>query len=169
MNSVVDTAKREKDAYAGEADRPLGSYLATLAVYGATTGLLALSGRRLGASLKSIGLGDLALMTVTTHKLSRLMSKDPVTSPLRAPFTRYAGTGGPAELAEEVRGHGVRHAVGELISCPFCMSQWVATAYAAGLVFSPEVTRLAGATMTAVAGSDWLQLAYARLQRSAEG
>jgi hypothetical protein len=36
-------------------------------------------------------------------------------------------------------------------------------------VFAPDATRLAGATMTAVAGSDWLQLAYARLQQSAEG
>jgi hypothetical protein len=72
-------------------------------------------------------------------------------------------------VAEEVRGKGIRHAVGELITCPFCTSQWVATAYAAGLVFAPRATRLAGTTMTAVAGSDWLQLAYARLQRSAEG
>ncbi|MFB4318318.1 DUF1360 domain-containing protein [Actinomadura sp. 21ATH] len=169
MNTVVDTARRQKEQYAGDSDRPLGSYLATLAVYGTTTAALALLARRRGAAPRAVGLGDLALMTVTTHKLSRLMSKDPVTSPLRAPFTRYAGTGGPAELSEEVRGHGARHAVGELITCPFCMAQWVATAYAAGLVFAPEATRLAGATMTAVAGSDWLQLAYARLQQSAEG
>ncbi|MFI0357656.1 DUF1360 domain-containing protein [Actinomadura sp. 9N407] len=169
MNAVVDTARRQKEEYTGDADRPLGSYLATLAVYGLTTGALALLARRRGASLHSIGPGDLALMTVTTHKMSRLMAKDPVTSPLRAPFTRYAGTGGPAELSEEVRGHGVRHAVGELITCPFCVSQWVATAYAAGMVFAPGATRLAGATMTAVAGSDWLQLVYARLQRSAVG
>jgi hypothetical protein len=169
MSNVVDTAKRQKAAYTGDADRPLGSYLATLAVYGLTTGALALLARRCGTSPRSVGPGDLALMTVTTHKMSRLLAKDPVTSPLRAPFTRYAGTGGPAELAEEVRGHGVRHAVGELITCPFCMAQWVATGYAAGMVFAPGATRLAGATMTAVAGSDWLQLAYARLQRSAEG
>ena len=31
-----------------------------------------------------------------THKLSRTLSKDAVTSPLRAPFTRYKDTGGPA-------------------------------------------------------------------------
>ncbi len=49
-----------------------------------------------------------------------------------------------------MRGKGIRHAVGELITCPFCTAQWVATAYAAGLVFAPHATRLAGATMTAV-------------------
>ncbi|MGP3936369.1 DUF1360 domain-containing protein [Nonomuraea sp. KM88] len=43
----------------------------------------------------------------------------------------------------------------------------MATAYAAGLVLAPKVTRLVGATMTAVAISDWLQLAYAKLMKSA--
>ncbi|WP_030170790.1 DUF1360 domain-containing protein [Spirillospora albida] len=168
MNSVVDTARRAKAEYTDGADRPLGAYLGTLAVYGVTTGAVALLARRLRDRPPAVGAADLALMTVTTHKLSRLIAKDPVTSPLRAPFTRYSGTAGPAELSEEVRGHGVRHAVGELLTCPFCIGQWVATAYAAGLVFAPEATRLAGATMTAVAGSDWLQLLYARLQQAAE-
>ncbi|TDD68405.1 DUF1360 domain-containing protein [Actinomadura rubrisoli] len=164
MNTVVDTARRQKREYTDGADRPLGSYLATMAVYALSAGTVALLARRRGRA-PSIGAGDLALMTITTHKLSRLIAKDPVTSPLRAPFTRYSGT---AELSEEVRGKGIRHAVGELITCPFCTGQWVATAYAAGLVFAPDATRLAGATMTAVAGSDWLQLAYARLQQAAE-
>ena len=168
MSTVVDTPRKQKDQYAGDADRPLGSYLGTLAVYGATTAAMALLAWRRRGRSPGIGLGDLALMTITTHKLSRLIAKDPVTSPLRAPFTRYSGTSGPAELAEEARGHGVRHAVGELITCPFCTGQWVATAYAAGMIFAPDATRLAGATMTAVAGSDWLQLAYARLQQSTE-
>ncbi|WP_433473471.1 DUF1360 domain-containing protein [Spirillospora sp. CA-142024] len=169
MNAVVDTARRQAQEYAGEEDRPLGSYLGTLGVYALTTATMALLGRRLRDRPPAIGLADLALMTVTTHKASRVIAKDPVTSPLRAPFTRYSGTAGPSELSEEVRGKGVRHAVGELITCPFCTAQWVATAYAAGLVFAPQATRLAGATMTAVAGSDWLQLGYARLQRAAEG
>lgn len=169
MNSVVDTARKTTAEYADGADRPLGAYLGTLAVYGVTTGTMVLLARRLRDRPRTIGAADLALMTVTTHKLSRLIAKDPITSPLRAPFTRYSGTAGPAEVAEEVRGHGARHAIGELLTCPFCTGQWVATAYAAGLVFAPEATRLAGATMTAVAGSDWLQLLYARLQQAVEG
>ncbi len=42
---------------------------------------------------------DFALVSVATHKLSRLLAKDPVTSPLRMPFTRFEGTSGEAELA----------------------------------------------------------------------
>ncbi|GAA3974180.1 DUF1360 domain-containing protein [Actinomadura viridis] len=164
----VETARRQKERYTGGAERPLGSYLATLTIYGVTTGALALLARRRPVKVR-MGPGDLALMTVTTHKLARLIAKDPITSPLRAPFTRYAGTSGPAELAEEARGNGFRHAVGELLTCPFCTAQWVATAYAAGMVFAPDATRLAGMTMTAVAGSDWLQLGYAKLQQVTEG
>ena len=132
-----------------------------MAAYAAVTGVLAgavrLSGRRLPAR---IGLADLALLTVATFRVSRLLSKDPVTSPLRAPFTRFEGTSGPAELKEEVRGSGLRKAIGELVTCPFCLAQWTATAFAFGLVLAPRTTRFAAAVMTAVAGSDLLQLAY---------
>lgn len=171
MESIATALKDEKRAYTRGADRPLGPYLGTLGVYAGAIGGLMLMGRLLGRRPPAVNFGDLALMTIATHKISRTITKDPVMSPLRAPFTRYAGTSGPAELAEEPRTEEgkAKHALGELVVCPFCTAQWVATAYAAGLTFAPHMTRLAGATMTAVAGSDWLQLAYARLQRAAEG
>ncbi|MET8143952.1 DUF1360 domain-containing protein [Sphaerisporangium sp. NPDC005288] len=168
-NNLTKTLRKEERAYENGADRPLGSYLRVLGVYGgAVAGLVAL-GRATGVRPpERIAVLDLLLMGVSTHRLSRTITKDPVTSPLRAPFTRYAGLSGPAELREEVRGHGVRHAVGELVTCPFCIAQWIATGYAAGMVWAPRFTRLAGATMTAVAISDWLQLAYSRLMQAAE-
>jgi hypothetical protein len=167
MKSVISVGQEQRREYAGDDDRPLGSYLGTLSLYGVTLGVLGALARLTGRRPPKVGVWDVVLMTGATHRLSRLISKGAVTSHLRAPFTRFEGTSGPAELAEEVRGSGARHAVGELITCPFCVAQWVGTAYAAGLVFAPEATRLAGATMTAVAGSDWLQLGYARLQRHA--
>jgi hypothetical protein len=107
------------------------------------------------------------LIGVATHKLSRLVAKDTVTAPLRAPFTEFHGSQGEGELAEEVRGRGPRHMVGELLTCPFCLAQWVATGFAAGLVFAPRATRLVAATFTAVATSDMLQNVYALLQQKA--
>jgi hypothetical protein len=169
MESVTNTLRREKAIYSQGRERPLGSYLATLGIYTGAVGALTALGRGLRKDPPSIGPWDLAIMAVATHRISRTVAKDPVTSPLRAPFTRYEGTSGPAEVAEGARGVGPRHTVGELISCPFCTAQWVATGYAAGLVFAPRFTRLVGTTMAAVAGSDWLQLAYARLQQQAEG
>ncbi|GAA3230385.1 DUF1360 domain-containing protein [Nonomuraea helvata] len=161
MTEILE--KTEQD-YEGGHDRPLRGYAGILGAYGGTVAVAAaatmLAGRRVP---DHVGVMDLLLMAACTHKVSRRLSKDPVTSPLRAPFTRYEGQGGPAEVKEAPRG-----ALGELLACPFCLAQWVATAYAAGLVLSPRVTRLVGATMTAVAISDWLQLAYAKLMKSAE-
>jgi len=93
-----------------------------------------------------------------------------VTSPLRAPFTRYTGTGGPAEVKEEVReGSQLRHSLGELLTCPFCLDMGVATGFAVGLVFVPKFTRLVAGVFTVLTGADFLQLAYAMAQQSAEG
>lgn len=160
---MTEIAEKTERTYEGEHDRPLGGYAGILGAYGGTVAVAAaaaaLAGRR---APDHIGVMDLLLMAACTHKVSRLLAKDPVTSPLRAPFTRYEGEGGPSEVQESPRGP-----IGELLACPFCVSQWVATGYAAGLVLAPKVTRLVGATMTAVAISDWLQLAYAKLMKSA--
>lgn len=168
MDSVIKAVRDQEREYSQGEDRPLRSYAGTLGLYGLMVGAAAVTARLTGRRPPGVGAWDLVLMSVTTHKVARLLAKDPVTSPLRAPFTRYQGTSAPAELAEDVRGRGIRHAVGELISCPFCMAQWVASGYAIGLVFAPGGTRLAGATMTAVAAADWLQFGYARLQQATE-
>ncbi|NRQ32632.1 DUF1360 domain-containing protein [Nonomuraea sp. NN258] len=160
MTEMLEKAGR---AYNGEHDLPLRGYARILTVYGATVAaaiaVAALTGRRPPIR---VGPMDLLLMAGCTHKLSRRLAKDPVTSPIRAPFTRFEGHSGPSEIDEEPRG-----TMGELLACPFCLAQWTATGYAIGLVFAPRLTRLAGATMTAVAASDWLQLAYCKLMRSA--
>jgi hypothetical protein len=101
-----------------------------------------------------------------THRLSRLVAKDPVTSPLRAPFARFEGTTGPAELDEDVRGTGPRKAVGELLTCPFCTGLWIATGLAAGLVFAPRATRLAAGALTSTALADLLHFARVRAQQA---
>jgi hypothetical protein len=69
---------------------------------------------------------------------------------------------------EEVRtASTLRHSIGELLTCPFCLDMWVATGFAIGLVFAPRLTRFVAATFTALTGADFLQLAYARAQQSA--
>ena len=79
----------------------------------------------------------------------------------------FEGTSGPAELAEEVRADGRRKTFGELISCPFCVGMWVATGFTAGYVLMPRTTRLATTTLAALAGSDFLQFAYAYAEQHA--
>ena len=105
---------------------------------------------------------------MATRKPSRLLAKDPVTSPLRAPFTRFAGTSGPAELQEKVRGRGFRRAMGALVTCPFCLAVWVATSFGFSLVVAPRATRFAASVLTAVTGAEVLHLAYGALEHKSQ-
>lgn len=166
VERAVEWAEEQERLYAGDEERPLGGYLVTMAVYGAGVGAAALATRLSRRRLpERIPARDLILLGVASHKTARAIAKDPVTSPLRAPVTTFDGQGGPAEVKEEVRGHGLRHSLGELLTCPFCLSQWVATAGMFGLVLAPRATRFAASTMTVVAMADFLQLAYAAAQR----
>jgi hypothetical protein len=141
--------------------QPLRGYLTTLTVYGAVVsglvGVAAATGRRAPHRLTP---ADVVLMTLATHKLSRLLAKESVTSPLRAPVTQFTGAAGGSEVNEVPRSDGARHVAAELISCPFCVDVWVASGFSAGMVFTPRLTRLVAAGLSAVAGSDFLQLAY---------
>jgi hypothetical protein len=167
-SGVREWARAQARAYSNGEQRPLGGYVKVLGAYGAAIGATVGLGRMSGRELpEQVGPWDLVLLSVATHRLSRSMAKDPVTSPLRAPFTRYEGVSAAAELEEQVRTeHGVQHSIGELISCPMCLAQWVASAFGAGLVLAPRPTRLAMAVLSAVAGSDFLQYVYAALQQT---
>ena len=166
MDRIEDKLTAATRDYSG--DQPVVGYATAMGAYGVAVGALALlgglTGRRLPAQLSA---GDIALPTASTHKLSRLLAKDAVASPLRAPGTRFVGVAGTGELHEEVRGHGAQHSVGELISCPLCLAQWAATAFGIGLVLAPRQTRLVMAVLSAVAGADFLQYGYAVLQQRA--
>lgn len=159
------TLRRWERRYAGGAERPLGSYAALLATYaGLVSGLVA-TGRPRGATLpERVPFEDLTLLSVATFRASRLVTKDSVTAVARAPFTHFEERGGPGEVNEEAVGTGPRHAVGELLSCPFCMSVWMATLGVFGMVVFPRQTRLACAVLSVSAASDTLQFAYSALQ-----
>jgi hypothetical protein len=132
-----------------------------LGVYATVVSLLTAVGRARGVRLpERFSAQDLVLLCAATHKASRLLSKEAVTSPLRAPFTRYERATGEAEVNESVRGDGARHAIGELLTCPFCLGVWIASGLTAGLVFAPRVTRLVASALTAIAASDAAQLVY---------
>jgi hypothetical protein len=162
-------ATTQKREYTQGEERPLGGDLGAMGVYAGLVTAAAAAVRASGRELPTrIPLGDAALLTVATFRLARRIAKDPVTSPLRAPFTTFQGPSGHAEIAEEVREHGgVKHAVGELLTCPFCLAQWVGTAFVFGYVTAPRATRLAALTMTTVAGSDVLQFLYDAIQNGA--
>ena len=156
--------------YAGDSNRPLPGYLALTVGYSAMTGvLLTAARRRAGADQPRLDGQDLALTAVSTYRLSRLLTKDAISSPLRAPLTRFGGAGLPGEVNDEVapqvEGRPVLHAAAELATCPFCIGQWVATTLVAGHVLAPGTTRLVTGILTATAGAEVLHYGHAALQR----
>jgi hypothetical protein len=108
---------------------------------------------------------DIVLTAVATHKVSRLLSKDRVTSFVRAPFTEYQEAIGHGEVEEAARGRGLRKATGELLVCPYCLGQWIAGAFTVGHVAAPRLTRLLTGMWTAHALADAVQLAYSAAEQ----
>jgi hypothetical protein len=143
------------EGYASE-ERPLLPFATLAAAF--NTGLAALLWR--SKRVPDLTAGDVVLIGVATHKLSRLVTKDRITSFLRAPFVRYQGPAGHGEVDEAPRGHGVQRAVGELLVCPHCLATWVAGGFVAGMALSPRRTRAVAGLFTAIAIADSLHLAY---------
>ncbi len=140
---------------------PFLPYLSLMSLFSTLVGSALLLAKRQGRELPAqVNPGDLALVGTASHKLSRILTKDKVTSPIRAPFTELQGKGGPAELEERSRGTGLRKAIGELLICPFCLGLWVAAALSIGLVFAPRVTRFIASLFSALTISDFFQIAY---------
>ena len=159
-------------SYAPREHRPLAGYAVAMSAFGALAASLATAAKVTGRPVpERPAAADVVLLSLATHKLSRLIAKDAVTSPLRAPFTRYTEPAGAAELNEEVRDNGssVKHSIGELITCPFCLAMWVSTGLTGGLVLAPRLTRLVAVALTATAVSDFLQMGYDVAKRAAEG
>jgi hypothetical protein len=147
----------------------LRGHTGALATYAALVGTALFLGRRAAVTppAKASAM-DVLVGGVATHKLSRLLAKGSVTSPVRAPFTEFEEPAGPAEHQEHARGtSGVRHTIGELLTCPFCLAVWVGTMYVGMLTLAPRPARTIATLFSVVAVSDWLQLGYEMARRKA--
>src|SRR5688572_14557574 len=85
-------AQTQKREYTQGHERPLGGDLGAMSVYLGLVTAAAAAVRTSGRELpERIPLGDVALLTVATFRLARRIAKDPVTAPIRAPFTAFQG------------------------------------------------------------------------------
>ena len=165
MTTTQTTPRADDGPYTGYAEPherpPFKSYASFAALLNAGVGAALIAARRSGRELPDrVDAGDLALMGVASHKISRLVSKDKVTSFARAPFTEFQEKGGPAEVEERPRGTGARRAIGELLVCPYCLGLWVSAGLHVGMLFAPRMTRFVASIFGALTISDFLQIAY---------
>lgn len=117
------------------------------------------AGRRHGVEIpQRIETRDLALISIATFKLSRMLATDRVSRFARAPFTEErvveeADDGEPV-VDERPAGEGMRRAIGELVLCPHCLSLWIATGFVGGIVAAPATTRLIASIYVTMSVSD---------------
>jgi hypothetical protein len=153
--------REDGGGYAAHEHRPLAAYAAlSTGLTAAFAAATAAAARRRGGLPESYRMRDLALAGIATHKISRTLAKEKVTSWVRAPFTRFQEPAGFGELDEQPRGTGMQRAIGELLVCPYCLGHWVASAFGVGLIGAPRTTRLVAFVFTAETIADFLQLAY---------
>jgi hypothetical protein len=135
--------------------RPLPEYAALVGVFGtALGGFLALARNRLP---ERIGFADMARLGLASYKIGRLVAKDEVTTWMRAPVTRD-------EDAQEPEREGMARALGELVTCPYCIGLWVSAGLTGALALRPRETRLVATVFEAQAVADFLNAAFVRLR-----
>ncbi|MGW3210195.1 DUF1360 domain-containing protein [Streptomyces sp. NPDC001135] len=156
--------------YDDQGDVPLAGYAALASVFTAGAGTFAVLARRRGVRLPDeVPPWDVLLMGAGAYKASRLLARDRITSFLRAPFTRRADEGEANEVIDEPRGHGIRRAVGDLLSCPFCTSAWAVGTLVCSYAANPRLTRLVCGGLGALTVADGLQYAWTWTQRTEQG
>jgi hypothetical protein len=147
---------------------PLGGYGVLVGIFGAgLAGFLAWAARNRRLPHR-LGLRDALLLGVGTHKLTRIVTKDFVTSPARALFVEFKGSSLPGEVVEKSRGHGLRRAVGDLLTCEFCIAPWIAGGLLATHAVDPRVSRFLAGLFATVAISDFLNHAYTAAAKRAQ-
>jgi len=134
---------------------PLPEYAALTGLFGGVLGgFLLLARRRLP---EHFGFGDVVRIGLASYKLGRLVAKDEVTTFVRAPVTQD-------EEATEPKPEGLQRAMGELVTCPYCIGLWVASGLSYSLVLFPRQTRLVTTIFGAQAVADFLNAGFVRLR-----
>ena len=85
----------------------------------------------------------------------------------------HAGVGVGQPQAEQAEGFGVvehlrradpqRPAIGELLTCPYCLAPWISGALVAGHILAPVPTRVVTTVFALTAAADWMSLIKAKL------
>jgi uncharacterized protein DUF1360 len=136
-------------------ERPLLEYAALTAAFGGALGFFLVLAR--GRLPERVGFGDVFRIGLASYKIGRLVAKDEVTSWVRAPVTKD-------EEATEPKPQGIERALGELVTCPYCVSLWLASGLSYALVLFPRQTRLVTTVFGAQAVADFVNAAFIRLK-----
>ncbi|HKO49637.1 MAG TPA: DUF1360 domain-containing protein [Polyangiaceae bacterium] len=141
---------------------PIAAYLVLAAAFCGITSSALIWLRRRKLVLPKPGALDVLLIGLGTARLSRLITRDKVMRPLRAPFT-VTERPRPGESQERAKGSGMVRAAGELITCPRCTAMWAASGLSLSYLASPNVGRIAGLILSSSLISDFVNRKFALL------
>jgi hypothetical protein len=172
MSDRIDSATErlgQTPAFDGYSDtyQPMGGYMVLATVLNAGMATALITAQRRGRLPEQIDTKDIIVLGVATHKIARLLTKDSVTSFIRAPFVRLEDKSGTNSIKEKARGRGLQRSIGELLSCPECTGNWVAAGLVAGVIHAPRVTRVIASLYASLAIGDLLQFVYVGLKSRA--
>ena len=148
-----------------ESQRP--PYSAYAAIMGAFAGGLAVAGalaRALDREPRENSALDFFVLAAASFKTARTITRDEVTSFLRAPFVEgEAHEGGE----EPVPTGDLQQAIGELVTCSRCIGTWAAAGLAATQIIAPRFGRLLTWSLAAAGANDFLQASFAAVTAKA--
>jgi len=128
-----------------------GLTAAFIAVFG---GFLSVKRDRLPDRLPTT---DLVRIGLASYKLGRLLTKEEITTFLRAPLTEDPEATKPKRT-------GVAGALGKLLTCPYCVGVWTAAGLASAHVIAPKEARFATWIFSANAIADFANATFVRLR-----
>ncbi len=92
---------------------------------------------------------ELVQLAFASYRLGRMVAYDKVFEPYRHPFAKTIPDPTGAGETTAPRGTGVRHAIGELLTCPICAGTWIS----AGLVYFLNLYPSAARAFLAITGA----------------
>jgi hypothetical protein len=139
-------------------------YALLTGAYAALAGALALSAarHREGDDLVPSSPGELALYSLATAGVTRLLSAEKVGAWVRAPFVDE-----PPGGEQRPRGRGLRYTVGELLTCTRCLGSWSALGLLAARAVAPQPTRVAATLFALSYVNGVLQSGFAAVRGTA--
>jgi len=128
-------------------------YLALNAVFGALLAGVVVAARDKSRASEPLSSRDLAVSGAASFALAKVIARERIGTWVREPFVEE-------EADQKPRGRGLRHAVGELVTCTRCVGAWSALALVGLRLTSPATGRVVNDVLAVSAMNDWLQAGF---------
>jgi hypothetical protein len=102
-----------------------------------------------------VGPAEFLPLGIATFALAKMIAKEKVETWVRQPFVEELPDG-----EQRPKGHGLRYAVGELLTCTRCVGAWSSLALVGLRVTRPREARVVATLLGASAVNDFLQAGF---------